>query len=572
MSPDTSNRGSARHVTLAVLVALVVTVGAVAPVVAGASSSGGVYQISGMDVPESVTTNESFSVSATLSNSGTIDMQVVAFRIDANGDGEFTPNESLGAEAFVLLDGASRNVTFDVAVPDGLAPGEYEYMLYTESGTETGTITVESPIAPATFLLSGVSGPESVAGGESFAVETSVANVGDLNGSETLSLYLDTDGDGNLTDEAALANTTFELASASNGSVGLNATAPEVTPGEYTYAVGTSTEMLTGTVNVTEPPAQFDVISLRGGRTMVGSSLSVSTIVENVGDEERTGTVEIRLDTNGDGEFSASETVRTRELSLGVGASQQHGFSVALPDSYSPGEYEVALVTPTTERVETFEVYRPVSTSSSSSSSSSAGGSEEITREAIAQQLYGQSYASLDVHETWQVEDVYDRLPLADGTSLSDLESIEQVSQRLYGESFTVDSMDLQDKSQYALTTEQARTVVNTYDSQFGPLPTDPAYTLDGIANGMYQDDFENMPPWKAANVQMVYNRQPLADSEDDYTVKPYHQLLSELMDSTENSDGYLWVWQNLNSEPDLTKEDVLEAQDQYEDQFKESS
>jgi hypothetical protein len=348
-----------RHVVLAVLVALIVTVGTVAPVVAGASSSGGVYQISGMDVPASVTTDESFTVSATLSNSGSIDMQVVAFRIDTNGDGEFTPNESLGAEAFVLLEGASRNVTFDVAVPEDLAPGEYEYMLYTESGTETGTITVESPMAPATFLLSDVSGPESVTSGDSFAVETSVANVGDLNGSETLSLYLDTDGDGNLTDEAALANTTFELASASNGSVALSATAPDVTPGQYTYAVGTSTEMLTGTMNITEPPAPFDVVSLRGSRTMVGGSLSVSTIVENTGEKERTGTVDLRLDTNGDGEFSASETVRTRELSLGIGASQQHGFSVALGNEYDPGTYEVALVTPSTEQVTSFTVYMP---------------------------------------------------------------------------------------------------------------------------------------------------------------------------------------------------------------------
>jgi hypothetical protein len=539
-----------RHVALAVLVALVVTVGAVAPVVAGASSSGGVYQISEMDVPASVTTDESFTVSAMLSNSGGIDMQVVAFRIDANGDGEFTPNESLGAEAFVLLEGASRNVTFDVAVPEDLAPGEYEYMLYTESGNETGTITVESPLAPATFLLSGVSGPESVAGGESFAVETSVANVGDLNGSETLSLYLDTDGDGNLTDEAALANTTFELASASNGSVGLNATAPEVAPGQYTYAVGTSTEMLTGTVNITEPPAPFDVTSLRASRTMVSGSLSVSTIVENTGDEKRTGTVELRLDTNGDGEFSASEIVRTRELSLGIGASQQHGFSVALPDSYTPGEYEIALVTPTTERVETFEVYRPSSTSSSSS------GSEEITSEAVSQALYGTDAENLSGSQVMTVEDIRNRLADGEsGTSVDEIRSLEEIIDEMYDRPFD------------ELTNAELLEAQNAYDAQFETPMENPPYTRTEIARAVFPKftgTYDDLSGESAVEVAELYNRQPFVENVTASNVETREQVAERIlgiaMPGGEKMGSTTWE--------DLTKEELLEVQAVYESQF----
>jgi hypothetical protein len=302
---------------------------------------------------------------------------------------------------------------------------------------------------------------------------------------------------------------------------------------------------------------------------MVGSSLSVSTIVENVGDEERTGTVELRLDTNGDGEFSASETVRTRELSLGVGASQQHGFSVALPGSYTPGEYEFALVTPTTERVETFEVYRPVSTSDSGDSESQSG---QITREDIAQALYSQSYDELDIDQAWQVEDVYDRQPLPEGTSLSDLETIDEIAQRLYDAPFAVDSRHKYDEDLYTLTPSEAVDVRNKYDSQFGPLPSNPEYSRDELSQALYFQDFSQLDAYQAIKIQMLYNRQPFAAGETDQTVDTLRGILIDNIRDEGRSGIYIWYWQNFDSEPGLTLEDVLKAQDDYEDQFKQSS
>jgi hypothetical protein len=582
MSPDTSIRGSARQVALVVLFAVVVTVAGVAPAVAGSPSaeSGSVYQISGMDVPSSVTPDESFSVSAQLSNAGSIDMQVVAFRVDTNGDGEFTPNESLGAEAFVLLEGSSRNVSFDVSTA-GIEPGEYEYMLWTESSSTTGNITVESPVAPATFLLAGAAGPESVTPGEEFTVSASVANVGDLNGTETLSLYLDTDGNEVLSDETALTNTTFELASASNGTVNLTATAPDLEPGEYAIGVGTSTELVTGTVTVEESPAPFEVVSLRSDRAVVGGTLSVSTILKNAADEERTGTVELRLDTNGDGEFAPGETVRTREVTLGAGASKTHGFAVTVPSSYDPGEYEIALVTPTNERVDTFEVFRQTSSSSSADSDSSdAGESDEpdaTTREDVAQALYGASYDDLDDGQKFAVEDVYTRLP--GEIPLSEMETRQQISQRLYGVDFLVDSQFQEDAGEYALSKEEAATVQDTYDAQFAPLPGSGAeYSLNEVAIGLFGASYDDLQAFDIYQVHAVYNRQPYVDSlEFNSGVGVADPSVTDVIRTQRriaqvSYDGvYVHGWQTLDSEANLDTTRLLAVHETWEEQFEEN-
>ncbi|MFC7227938.1 hypothetical protein N0B31_11040 [Salinirubellus salinus] len=558
-----------------VLFAVVVTVAGVAPAVAGSPSAGSVYQISGMDVPSSVTTNESFRVSAQLSNDGAIDMQVVAFRIDTNGDGEFTPNESLGAEAFVLHEGASRNVTFDVSAAD-IEPGEYEYMLWTESSSMTGNITVESPVAPATFRLVGASGPDQITIGESFTVNARLANLGDLKGTENVSLYLDTDGDGLLSDEVALTSTSYDLNGSSEMTVGLNASTPEVSPGTYAIGVTTGAEVVAGEVNITQAPAPFEVRSLRTGRAMVDGTLGVSTIIKNADDEERTGIIEVRLDSNGDGRYTPEETVRTREVTLGAGASQLHNFAVDLPRGYDPGTYEFALVTPATVRTATFEVFRPSSGSDDDESPERTEEPPETTREDVAQALYGESYEALDDGQKLAVEDVFVRLPAE--VPLSEIQTRQQLSQELYGEDFLVDDEFDNDGSEYALTPEQATTVQNTYDKQFGPLPESPDYSLEEVAVGLYGTSLENLKAYDLYQVYAVYNRQPytegyrfdqysLGDESDTKVIRTQRRIANINYEPS----IYVREWQTLDSESGLSLERLLEVYDAWQDQFEEN-
>jgi hypothetical protein len=568
MSPDTTTRGSIRHVALVVLFAVVVTVAGIAPAVAGSPAAASAYQISEMDAPAAVTAGESFTVSATLSNPGEIDMQVVAFRIDANGDGEFTPSESLGAEAFVLLAGDSRNVTFDVTAPAGLAPGEYEYVIWTESNSVTGTITVEAPVAPATFLLAGMTAPESVAATEAFVVSASLANVGDLDGTQNLTLYLDTDRDGMLSDEAVLGNTTFELAAASNGSVNVSAVAPDVAPGDYAFTLTTGTERLDGVLTVEMPPAPFEVVSLDSGRAMTSGTLSVSAIVKNVGDERRTGVVELRLDANRDGTFAPEETVRSRTVTLGAGSSQSHGFAVALPNSYTPGEYDLALVTPGSERVDSFEVFQPGPTTTSSSTPAT-------TLEDVAQALYGEGYDGLTDGQKFDVQDVYTRLP--GEIPLSEMETRQQISQRLYETDFLVDSRHASDQGQYALTKTQAVNVQNTYDAQFGPLPTSPQYSVNDVAVGLFGANYEVLGAENAYQIYAVYNRQPYADglrfeSDDVNNESVTDVIRTQRQVARVSYDGvFVFNTQTLDSEPGLDLARLLAVHENWSEQFEDN-
>jgi len=538
----------------AVVFVIVLSIAGIAPVVAASSTASSSYQMSEAEVPSVVKTGNTFSVSARLERLDTPTMNVVEFRLDTNGDGQFTHDESLATDVVVVVDGPSEQVDFKITLPQHLKSDEYEYMIWSEGSNITGTVEVRPPVQPATVLLSGASAPASVTSGESFTVDANVTNVGDLSGSQSLRLHLNVDGNDSVAEESLLAESVIELASDERKIMSMSTDAPE-TPGEYTLMLSAGGEQIQQNITVTEPVESaspvFQVTEIDAKSVKRSGRTNIDAIVQNTGDERTSSPVELRLDQNRDGTLEPNETVRTYAVQLSPGNRHKFDFNVDLPPTYDYGEYAYGVFVQDEGQTGTFTVYQVNSETNEEESPA------EATRTDVAQALYGLDYDTLSNDSKAQVQEAYNQLPAGisssniqtNGTTwtdvsqalyglnydalstdsklkvqkiasrlpaeipLSEIRTRKQIAQGLYGEEFLVESNGADAQAGYALNKTEATTVQDTYDAQFGPLPgADAEYTLDEVSKGLFGTEYENLSPSASYQVHAVYNRQPYTE------------------------------------------------------------
>jgi len=129
-------------------------------------------------VPEllGITQGETFDVPATVENAGEESgTQTVEVRVDG----------TVLADQDLTLDvGASQSVTFTDVPSTGLDPGEYEYGVFSEDDSATGTLSVNEPAGePVEFLIAEMSPQEvTVTEGDSFDLSVTVENAGEESG------------------------------------------------------------------------------------------------------------------------------------------------------------------------------------------------------------------------------------------------------------------------------------------------------------------------------------------------------------------------------------------------------
>jgi PKD repeat protein len=182
--------------------------------------------------------------------------------------------------------------------------------------------TPPPPPKPAEFILSDLAiAPAEIKPGEEVTISLKVTNVGDLEGSTTVELYIN---------DVKEQSKPVTLAGGSSTTVSFSVT--KTTAGSYTVKVGD----LTGSFTVKEAlpppppppkPAEFEVSDLvvSPGEVVEGESVTVTVKVTNVGEEEGTHTVDLKVD----GLVVDSETVTLAggasatvsfELTRGVGS------------------------------------------------------------------------------------------------------------------------------------------------------------------------------------------------------------------------------------------------------------
>ncbi len=264
------------------------------------------FGVSLSSVPASVTTGETLTVAATVSNAGSVGgTQQVGFLVD--GDRQ--------ASTPVTLDTSqTETVTFNYTVAQADAP-ELNVSVASANETATETVTVTEQ---AVFEVTLSSVPATVTVGENLTVEAVVTNGGDETATQQVSFAVDgqTETSTAVTLDGGVSETvTFEY------TVG-----PSDTP-ELNVSVTSANETATETVTVTEQ-AVFEVsLSSVPAAVTVGENLTVTANITNVGNGAGTQPVSFAVD--GDQTDEAA-------VALASGASETVAFGYIVDTSETP--------------------------------------------------------------------------------------------------------------------------------------------------------------------------------------------------------------------------------------------
>lgn len=278
------------------------------------------FTVSGLDPGDTeVVRGEEIDVSARVRNAGDIaDTQTVELRLD---------DEVVAERELELGCRSSRRVRFDDIDTGNLDPDEYEYGIFSEDDSETGTLTV---LRPAEFSVSDLS-PEdvTVTQGDLIDVSARIRNVGDVSDTQTVEFRID---------DEPVAEREVEL----DGRESRRTTFEEIetsglAPEEYEHAIFTEDDSETATLTVLSPPefavSELDPVDVTVTR---GDLIDVSATVENVGEATGTQTVEFRID---------GEPIDDQTLELDGGVSEAVGFDEVDTSELEPGEYDHGVFT-----------------------------------------------------------------------------------------------------------------------------------------------------------------------------------------------------------------------------------
>jgi hypothetical protein len=204
--------------------------------VAGASvsSTGTSFVVSGLTAPGNVSQGDPVTVDATVTNVGTTaGSETVSFRLA--GDTLATQQVSLGA-------GDTAQVSFTLQTT-GLDIGTYTHGVFSDGGNATADLTVRGAAFDVVNLLA----PSRVTEGETVTVESTIANVGNANGSTTATFSFD---------GQQVNSTPVSLQGGDTTVVSFQLSTAGVIPGTYEHQVtaGNATRTATITVESAGPP------------------------------------------------------------------------------------------------------------------------------------------------------------------------------------------------------------------------------------------------------------------------------------------------------------------------------
>jgi len=242
---------------------------------------------------------DSLQVTASVENTGDIEAtQTVT--LDVPGLGSSSTPVTLGG-------GNATNETLSVGTGAGDA-GSYTATVSTENDSDSTPVTV---LAPAEFTVD-IADVDQPVEGDALSVTTLVENVGNLSGTQTLSL-----------DVGALGTNSTQVTLGGSNSVTETLTLSTAAgdAGEYTATVSTANDTASQGITVLEPGAFTVDIVGTNAPVAAGESVAVTVDVENTGDVEATQTVS--LDAGALGTNSTTITLGTDE------PAQQTTLSVA---------------------------------------------------------------------------------------------------------------------------------------------------------------------------------------------------------------------------------------------------
>ncbi len=326
---------------------------------------GAYFGVSNLSAPERAETNETITVSATITNTGSETATRSVFYLPPGTDfGASSSNGSIERRV-TLAGGEQTRVSFTIPVASSLDPGTYQHGISADEVSAT-TITIDSPTEtpPASFEIVNASAPASVSAGEQFAVNVTVENNGETPGATPVTIRRK---------DETQTKTTATLDPGERQTVSHTVTAPSET-GPATYELSTHNDSVERTVSVAandSGPAYFAVSNVTApDQVPAGSQLRVNATVANTGGNATTQSIYCFIEpSQNETADSARRSRSATQLTLAPGESKHISFSTEVGAADSPGEYVIAVSSLQETDTRPLTVSRPADTMNQSQKS-----------------------------------------------------------------------------------------------------------------------------------------------------------------------------------------------------------
>jgi hypothetical protein len=470
------------------------------------------FVVSGVGA-EPVLYGETGTVAVTVHNRGDFQgMQNVDLLIDRNHDGTYDANESVATRAPLVRAGDDTSTTFLVTT-DGLEPGTYAYRVETAESAEEGTLVVQQP---ATFRIEGSTMTTDVVRGERFNGSVTLSNEGDVRGNKTVRLDGPTEAfdwnqsvtlDGNESTTLEFAAETGNL-TRGNYSVTLSMANDSAMANDSVAANDSAmaNDSVAETLRIRD--SHFAIYGLNGPTRSadVDDDIDFTARVRNAGDAAGNGTIEHRIDLDGDDD---PETVMgNQSVGLAPGERTTLEFTIAADDRDRfddrdlLGTHVYGVYSGDTSQTDVVVVRSYSDGSSSSGSSSSTNDdSETVSRDVITQEKYGLDYDEVSSETQGQIDELHSRQPFADGLVVTEVLTREEIARQEFG----LDVGWNDDFNFSSIEVETQQEIEAMFDAQFESDDGDQVESWDELARDRYGTDYENLDGDQQETIRELY-------------------------------------------------------------------
>ena len=440
------------------------------------------------------------AVAATVRNRGDFrGLRTVELSLDRNGDGAFGAGETVATESPPLRAGEETSLRFRVET-DGLDPGTYAYRVEASGGAREGTLVVRRP---ATVRIGDAAMTGDAVRGDRFEASVNLTNVGDVAGTETVRLDGPT--------ESFDRNRTVTLGTNETRTVEFAAPTEGLDRGNYSVAVVTATDSASTTLRVREGFLKVDDVT--GPRTAdVDDAIEFSARVLNIGDATANGTVEHRIDLDGDDDPETVTANRTVTLAPGERTAVEFAIPADDRDRFTDDDllgthvYGVYSRDANATGVVVVEDYYSGGGADRSSSSSSPATDEPetVSKDAITQEKYGLDYEAVSGETREQVDEIHERQPFADDLVVTEVLTREEIARREFGldvgrnDNFEFTAIDVE--------TQQA--IEAAFDDQFESDEGDRIESWNELAQERFGSEYEALDEGQRETIRAEYDAQ----------------------------------------------------------------